>query len=181
MNATPQFRPLVFVLHVVNASVLVGLAVRCYTSWDRLPAMVPMHFDFDGVPNRWAEKGPEFGILFFIPWFVTLLLYGMRAGMGYFARRPELANLPSQLRGLPPEKVAPLFDAVRDLLLAAATAANLAVGAAVYGSLEVALGKCQRMPFWTFKPWLVVLAVVVIGGSIRLLWVSSRIKRELGA
>ena len=178
MNATPPFRPLVFVLHVVNVSVLVGLAVRCYTSWDRLPAMVPIHFNSDGVPNRWTEKGPEFGILFFIPWFVTLLLYGMRAGMGYFARRPELTNLPSQLRGLPPERVAPLFDAVRDLLLAAATAANLAVGGAVYGTLEVALGKRERMPSWTLKPGLVLLAAVVILGGVRLLWVTSRITRE---
>jgi hypothetical protein len=178
MTATPQPRPLAFVLHAVNATLLVGLALSAYRSWDRLPARVPIHFDFDGVPNRWTEKGPEFAILFAVPWLVSLLLYGMRAGMRTFARHPELGNLPPKLRGLPPERVAPLFEAVRDLLLAAATAANLAVGMAAYGTLQVALGKCERMPAWTLKPWLVLLAAVVIGGSIRLWWVTGRISRE---
>jgi len=166
-------------LHAVNATIVVGLSVRAALVWDRIPERVPMHFSFEGQVDRWAAKDAGFGVLFAIPWLIVGLVYAMRIALGYFARRPELANLPAQLKGLPAERVAPLFEAVSDLLLWAATAAALALGTALYGTLEVALGHAKGLEGWaTPQIWLGVLVAAGGGGGGRIMVVTRRISRE---
>ncbi len=162
------------ILHFVNAVVLLGIAAMSLWSWPRLPNRIPIHFDFEGVPNRWTERGPEFAMLFIMPWFVCGVLYTVWASLGYFRRHPELGNLPKRYRGLPPEQVAPFFDALRGAVLAMATAMLLLFAAVLYGTLQVALGAQERLPVWATWPGLVLIGVVVIVGSIRVFAMSRR-------
>lgn len=166
---------LVAAAHALNAVVLVGVSAAALRGWERVPERVPMHFNFHGVVDRWGEKGGEFAILFAIPWVVSGLLYLLRVGLGYFRRHPQHANLPPRLRGLPPERLAPLFDALDDVLLGAVTAATLVLGGVVYGTLRVALGLAHRLPVWATWPGLVLLALVLVAGVVRLGAVSRRL------
>jgi hypothetical protein len=172
----PNPRPLVWALHALNATVIAIVGGRALMAWDKLPGRVPMHFNYEGQADRWADKDAGFAVLFAIPIFLVALLYGMRAAMGYFARRPELANLPPRLRELPADRLAPLFEAVRDALLLACTAVNLALGSALWGTLQVALGQEQAMPGWTApRTWLPVIIASLVFGLGRLVVVSRRL------
>jgi len=174
----PHMRLARAVLHLLNVALLAIVGLRALTVWDRLPDLVPMHFNYAGEANRWAPRDAGFAVLFAIPWLITALLYAMRAGLGYFAKRPELANLPPRLRGMSAEQLAPFFESVRDTLLLAVTAANLALGTALYGTLQVALHLAERMPGWTTpQTWVPVLGAAVVLGVGRMLVVSARIGR----
>ena len=175
--ARPRY--LTWALHAINATVVVGVSLRAAMVWDRLPDRVPMHFNYAGEVDRWAAKSAGFGILFVMPWLIAGLLYGLRAAMGAFARRPELVNLPPSLKGLPPERLAPFFEAVRDLLLWAATAACLTLGSLAYGTLQVALGRAKALEGW-FTPqiWLGVLVAAVGLGLVRMMVVATRLGRR---
>jgi hypothetical protein len=175
---TERQRPLVWALHTLNATVLGCVGARAAMVWGRLPDQVPRHFDFAGEADRWAAKDAGFGVLFAIPLFLVALLYGLRAAMGCFARRPELANLPPRLRGRSAEELAPFFESVRDALLFSCTAVNLAVGSALWGTLQVALGLEQAMPGWTTpKTWLPVIVAALVLGLGRMLLAGARLGR----
>lgn len=161
--------------HLLNATVLLGVTAAAVRSWDQVPGRVPMHFNFEGEVDRWAAKGPEFAVLFALPWLMSGLLYALWAGMGYFRRHPQHANLPPRLQGVGPERLAPLFDALDDLLLGSATAATLVLGGVVWGTLRVALGLSDRLPAWATGPGLVLLLGVVGLGVLRLIVVSRRL------
>lgn len=170
-----------WLVHAFNLLFLLGVTTRGLYGWRRLPERVPIHFNFQGVADRFTEKGPEFALIFVMPWFMVGLLYAMRAAMGYFLKHPDQANLPRSIRALPAERQVPVLFALQDLLLGCATAANLALGMVAWGALQVGLGVYQQLPSWTTFPWLVLLAVVVIGGAARLIAVAAGVLRARGA
>jgi hypothetical protein len=163
------------ILHFVNAVVLAGIAAFTIRSWPQLPDRIPAHFNFDGFPDRWAERGPELAMVFAMPWIMSAVLYGVWASMGYFRRHPEHGNLPRRLQGLAPERVAPLFDAIAGVVLASVTAMLLTFGALLRGIVGVALGAAERLPALATWGGLVLIGAVVAGGAIRIIVVSRRL------
>jgi uncharacterized membrane protein len=45
--------------HIINAGLLLFMAVFAFYSWGRLPDRVPVHSSINGEPNRWTQKGDE--------------------------------------------------------------------------------------------------------------------------
>jgi hypothetical protein len=168
-------RPIIWGIHLSNAVLLVGMAIQPLTHWSELPARVPIHFNLEGIPDRWVGKGPEFALLFAVPWFVSALLYGLSRAMRYFQKHPELTNLPPRIRALPPERLEPLFASIRELLFALALATNLLFAAITKGTLGVAFGLHDRLSVWATWPWLFVLGAVLIAGLVRMFVVMRRL------
>jgi uncharacterized membrane protein len=62
---------------------LIGAAAAyLYLNWDRIPARFPVHFGFDGTPDRWAERtikgvcGPMLFAAELCAWLVAMALAG---------------------------------------------------------------------------------------------------------
>jgi uncharacterized membrane protein len=74
---------------------LAGAAMYLHSHWDQIPARFPVHFSFDGTPNRWADRtvrgvyGPLVMGGGFTAWLFGLVLAGW-----YGSRRADSMRRP---------------------------------------------------------------------------------------
>jgi hypothetical protein len=80
--------------------------------WDKLPAVIPVHFGIDGLPNSWADKSLFF--VFLIPILQTLML----AGFAFLYHKPQYSNIPTTmwLMALGKKQRDNAFDMIRTML-----------------------------------------------------------------
>jgi len=80
--------------------------------WDKLPAVIPVHFGIDGLANGWADK--SLLNVFLIPIIQTLML----AGFAFLYRKPQYSNIPTTmwLMALPKKQRDNAFDMIRIML-----------------------------------------------------------------
>jgi uncharacterized membrane protein len=67
------------------------IAARLRSNWDRIPARFPVHWGWDGQPNRWAERTPHsvYGPLWFSAGMMALMAI-LAVVMFYGSRRSPL-------------------------------------------------------------------------------------------
>lgn len=80
--------------------------------WDKLPAVIPVHFGIDGLPNSWADKSLFF--VFLTPFVQTLIL----AGFAFLYRKPQYSSIPTTmwLMALAKKQRDNAFDMIRIML-----------------------------------------------------------------
>jgi uncharacterized membrane protein len=80
--------------------------------WDKVPAVIPVHFGISGQPNSWADKSLFY--VFLIPSLQTLFL----AAFAFLYHRPQYSNIPTTmwLMALGKKQRDNAFDLIRTML-----------------------------------------------------------------
>jgi hypothetical protein len=166
--------------HLLNIFLLLLTTAIGIKSWNKLPAMVPIHFRADGLPNRWTEKGSEFLILFIFPWLLTALMYTIILFIPWFKKHPQWINVPNKKKflSLPPDRQAPIFDGIKRLFLRMSVVTNLILFGIIYSTVQVGLGRYQRLPWWSTWPGLALMFLVLITNTINLLKLINQQTRK---
>lgn len=140
-------------------------------AWHSLPARVPVHFDLAGRPDRWAGKGWEVALLFFVlPWAAAALFFAGAALTRWSFRHPRWINIPNKqaFLALPPERQAEYRDRVVEFLFALGIAVDTTLLTAVLAVVKVASGPGGRLPWWGVWPCLGATLVLAVVYTVRL-------------
>jgi len=91
----PQPLPWFTWLGILPLLLLACAAMYLHSHWDQIPARYPVHFGFDGTPNRWADHTVRgvYGPLF-IGGGLTVWLFGLALAGWFGSRRSEPMRKP---------------------------------------------------------------------------------------
>ncbi len=167
-------------LHIVNIGLLLFISIAGFTSWNRLPAQIPIHFRADGIADRFTRDKTEFLIVFLAPWFLTVMMYVFSAFIPWCRRNPSLVNIPNKTAflALSPEAQEPFWSVLSGLFYSLAASINLVFLTLISGILQVAAGETKRLPAWSVWPAMVVLVVVTITQTIRMIRLPYRLTKN---
>jgi len=167
---------------LASLGTLVGIWGLAYVLWPDLPERIPVHFDGEGVPDRWAA--PAFLNWFALPLvssFLTALMIAIGLSVRGMARRwPGIMNMPRKkdfLR-LPPEARMRAMGPMDALLWAWPAPLNAAFTYMVWGSYCVALGEWKTVPIWPLFAGIGGVLLVTTWGILAL---RGAVIRELRA
>jgi uncharacterized membrane protein len=168
------------IYRLINGGLLTCIILMGVSTWNRLPQSIPIHFGADGLPNRWTNDRSELVLLFLIPFLLTGLMYASGLLVPWFRQHPQWVNIPNKKRflELPVEQQMRFWSCLREFFPSMAVAANLLLLSAIRGTLEVALGKIDRLPWWSVWPGLAVLIIVAIIQTVRIFTITGRIRHE---
>ena len=93
--------------------ILVITWVISLNGYNDAPARIPLHFDWDGTPNRWGEKTP---FNFFLAPLISTALCAL---MIFLTRFPKLFNFPQkeQIKNWPDAAKKPVYDLLIKMML----------------------------------------------------------------
>lgn len=132
----------------LNAIILAAGTTWGFALWKSLPDRIPVHFGFNGQPDRWTDKGWELAVLILMPLFMTALLYGLTA-LG--RKHTGLLNVPDKekLLALPAEKQEPFWQMLWEFMAALSVTLSLLFFSIVYSMAQVAQGAASGLS-WIF-------------------------------
>ncbi|MBP7865911.1 MAG: DUF1648 domain-containing protein [Acidobacteria bacterium] len=141
-------------------------------AWHGLPSRVPVHFDLAGRPDRWAGRGWEVAVLFFmLPWATAALFFAAAALTRWSFRHPRWINIPNKeaFLALPPERQADYRDLVVEFLFAVGVAIETILLTAVLAVIQVASGPGGRLPWWGVWPGMGATLLLAAIYTVRLI------------
>ncbi len=154
-------------IHVLLMAAMVSGAVVAYES---LPDRYPVHFNLQGEPDRWTDKGsPEFWLL---PGIGVLLGVGMLVLLRY----PQAMNHPhkEKVKSWPWEKRVPVYEKLLEFLMLIAVLTDVVFLAIIWGIAEGANGA----PGFSLYVGIIGPTVGITGGTIYyLMKLNSLIKQ----
>ena len=125
-----------------------------------LPDSIPSHFNFRGLPDRWASKS-ELIVYPAASIFVYMLISSISVAMAVVKDPKRLINLPARMKDSLSVAQA---ERLRIILVRCLLTLKMAVIGMMtyllYGNLEVALGRAEGLGYWPFVFVLVILIVV---------------------
>lgn len=166
-------------LILLNALLLGALWLFSIWAFPNLPDRYPVHFDFQGTPNRWAAGSSK--EWFLVPGIATFLNAVFIATAASLRMIPvQLINLPNKERflKLPRDRQLFVLDKVGQMTLGIALIPNVtlfAVQAMVY---FVALGSMKMLHPALIMPLPALIVVVLIAWSVH---IARVIRRETQA
>ncbi len=146
------------VLEVVSFALLVGMIAYTAASWASVPEILPTHFDWQGVADRYGSKN-EFLAVMLIP----IAIFGVITLLEFF---PKVWNMPVERESAAYPHVVELTHTL--LLL---TKIFLIV---VFGSIMLGALQGRTLPIWLLPVLLAALAVIIIGYALAV----KRARRE---
>ena len=158
-----------------------GLLAWAVWLWPDVPARVPVHFGFDGQPDRWADRSVW-------SWFgLPLVGLATAASIDVFVRwslrRPGApgVNLPNKeaILALPPEKRAPVLARVADLVYGAVAWCLVAFALIQVGTWVEARGASGTV--WTLGGVLAAVAGPLAALVVGLARIDTELKRQQAA
>jgi hypothetical protein len=146
---------------------------------------VPVHFGFDGHPDRWSQKS------WLVIYLVLLLAVGLGTllhSLGWFMPRwlpkllkthPNLVNIPhkQQISELPPEKQQVIFGLIGEMMHVLAIEFIAFMSFIHWASMQVAQGKWQTIPVWYVFVFLGIIVLTFVYWFIHL---NRTIKNMIG-
>lgn len=144
-----------------------GMWVTSVALHPRLPARIPLHFSFDGTPDRYGS--PDFMGWFLLPTIGTiapLFLLGIVAMVGWLLRTsPGLVNLPrkAQLLELDPVARLGVLRMLWEMMACICIVITLGFTGMMMGTERVATGAWTTLPSWpVFVVVGVLLSIVIL-------------------
>lgn len=144
-----------------------------------LPARIPLHFDFDGTPDRFGR--PDFFGWFLLPTLGTiipLILLGVCALTDWLLRTvPSIVNVPrkAQLLALPLDARRRALQPLNWMMAWLSIVIGWGFIAIQYGTERVANGAWPTLPLWIALVLFALILTVVVGFHFAL---SQRINTE---
>jgi len=166
------------IFDLANLTLLFLTGVFVYRSYPRLPERIPMHFDMAGRPDRWGGRG-GFISLFVTPLILTAVFYLLIRfipRLGANARRMNIPHKEEFLK-LPEEKRDIYWALLKEFFAGLAAAINLLFYLIIRGTVRIATGGADLMPFRAMLPALVVMAFLLVFYLIRLITLPGKLVR----
>jgi uncharacterized membrane protein len=163
---------------LANLSLLLLIGLFVYTSYPRLPARIPMHFNLAGRPDRWDGRG-GIVVLAGLALVMTLALYAVIWLTPRLAKNSRYVNIPrkQQFLLLPAEKQESYWQVYKDFFAALALAINLLFYLILRGMVRIATGAAGLLPFKAMLPAFALMAVVLVYYTWRLIALPGRLIR----
>lgn len=133
---------------LASLSLVLAMAVGLSMSFSKLPARVPMHYGWNGLPDSWAGRS-SLAVLLVIALPVNLLLLGVQ-------RIPESYNFPVEVT---PENARDLYTVTRRMVILLQLAINLVFASILLMTVLVARGVLSGIPPW----WLLLVLGMILG------------------
>ncbi len=91
----PEPLPWFTCLGILPLMLLAGAAMYLHSQWRQIPARFPVHFGFDGIPNRWVDRTVRgvYGPLL-LGEELAVFVFGMALAGWYGSRRSESMRKP---------------------------------------------------------------------------------------
>lgn len=171
------------VYHTLNVVLLTIIAGMVFYYWKEIPDKIPIHFSFNGTPDGWAGKG-NLMILFAVALGINALFYLIMIGTSWLSKHPSLLNIPNKERflALPEEKQQVYWELTKEFMAGMASTINILWTTLMWGTIQVSLGKLDKLPGWAIYPGLVVILIVILIYTPRLIRLPKKLieKQEKG-
>jgi uncharacterized membrane protein len=155
-------------------AILLVLWVISVNAYSSLPSRIPVHFDWNGAPNRWADKTPfQF---FALPGIATLLSVFLMI----ISRFPRLYNFPQKMEvnSWPIKKRQPVYALLNKMMY---WIGLIIAGMFLFIQMEVIEGeKSQNLAPGKMWPMWILVAVMVAMPIYYLVRVSQLVKEIRG-
>lgn len=163
-------------IELISLFLLFITAYLAFASYPALPATIPTHFNFRGLPDGWGDKNSIFAFPILSTFFYALLTFAtILLAISQDPRR--FINLPWKWKeGLTVARLERLRLFICRSLVGMKLVMQGMMAYIVYGTIEVAMGKAEGMGEFLF---LFIAAIVVIDGYM--LWQSFKITRKQGS
>ncbi len=173
-----ETRPLKKIYDLANAVLLLLIGFTVYSAYAKLPARIPTHFDFAGNPDRWSGRSSII-VLAAVAWGMTLLFYALIHYMPRMVQNPRYLNIPhkAEFLNLPEEKQRIYWAFMAEFLAGLMAGLNLLWYLVVRGTLRVATGGMNLLPFKAMLPAFLVVALLMIFYLIPLFTLPRRLTR----
>ena len=137
--------------------ILLGFAIYLGLRWDDIPARVPTHWGWSGLPDSWADRGVAAVFMAIVMGFVAwAVLFAVAASLPRFTRR--IAS-----RGAPAEREQRFMRITQWILLSFAYC--LAAVTGTVGLLPLSVGMNHPLPtwfYWTIGSELVLVVITIL-------------------
>ncbi len=154
------YPPLIEFLPLLLLFLVIYLVVSSYPS---LPARIPTHFNFQGLPDGWGSKG----IMYLYPGlgaFVYILISGISLALILVHDPKTMINLPESMKEKIPASEA---ESLRSFIVRSLFALKLItmglVAYLTYANLQVAFQHADSIGYW---PFLFVFALLATVGCL---------------
>lgn len=166
--------------HLLNAILLLALFAGSAWAYPRLPARIPIHFDFAGRPDAWESR--SIVSWFLLPAIAVGLAAFLRGASALAVRNPETWNLPDKraFLALDPVARAPIVARMQEFMAfvgVMVTAVMCIVQASVY---RAATGTETGLPPWAMAG-IGLATLVMLAAGLRLNGIVGRMIREAHA
>lgn len=134
--------------------------------WNKLPAVIPVHFGINGQADGWANK--SFWSVFFVPFLQTLML----GSFVFLYWKPQYSDIPTTLWLMTMDKKARdhAFDLIRTMLVVIALWIGVLFTYLTFGIVasakEISLG---------LSPW--IMGIILIGMIVWLTYWTVKVYR----
>jgi len=146
----------------VNLVLLLLTGLFVFRSYPRLPARIPMHFDFAGHPDRWGGRG-ELVVLAVLPFVMTAVFYLLIRYIPKLGANPRSMNIPhkEEFFRLPAERREIFWDLIKEFFAGLAVSLNLLFYTLIRASVRIAEGGASLLPFKVMIPALALMALIM--------------------
>jgi uncharacterized membrane protein len=140
----------------LNIAVVILAWIFAINSYGSLPDRIPLHFSWDGQPDRWGDKSP---LNFFLLPALSMVIVFL---MIFLTRFPKLYNFPQKeiVNKWPEDKGKPVYELLNKMMFTIALMIGLMFLYIQYMIVETA--KTQRGDPSQFWPILVIVAALLI-------------------
>jgi uncharacterized membrane protein len=132
--------------HLCNLAILAAMFVFAFVTYDSLPERIPVHFNFAGNADRWADKS-------LIAWLampltalgLTAALYASALLVAWAKKHPKLLSMPNKEKflALPPEIQDPIWQQMKNMLYWICVPTNVIMFYTEYAMYSMASGGSQ--------------------------------------
>jgi uncharacterized membrane protein len=149
------------ILELVPLCLLFIALYLTFSSYSTLPARIPTHFDFQGIPDGWGGKTSFFLYIGFCL-FIYILITGISIALTVIRNPKSLINLPESMKAqiTPPQAEVLRVFMVRCLWGLKVITLGL-ITYLIYSNIEVALGHMNNIGSW---PMLFTLGIILVVG-----------------
>lgn len=168
-------------LHTANGALLAGLLLFGIQNWDKLPGKVPIHFDFSGAPDRYADKGLAVAfVLFGLPLLLSGIMYGAYWLVHVLARNPLYFTSTTRkiLEATPRAKRHLVIRHLKESLALLTLGVLALLWSINTGLVGVALGVLEGLAPWRVLPFVLGLVGLMVWRFIDLRRLSQRLAGE---
>jgi uncharacterized membrane protein len=155
---------------------LTGLFV--YRAYPLVPERSPMHFNLAGEPDRWGGRGGLI-MLFVMPLVMTIVLYVLVRFVPRIGTRARYVNIPhkEEFLRLPAEKRDIFWALYKEFFAGLAAGLNLFFYLIVRGTMRIATGQMDLLPFRMLLPALALLGLGTMWYVWRMLTLPGKLVR----
>lgn len=157
-NTKIRFRFTDKVLEAGSVLTILALIVIPLAYYHDLPAKVPTHYNFEGLPDDWGAKVS----IWALPVIGMILYIGLTLLNRFVVMKPDQKSLPGKSEPIAREKILTLMQSLKLLL-------GLAFAYVVWMTVKIALGDAQGLGAWYLPTFIVLITFLpiffLIGGS----------------